>query len=251
MQSRNVPVAALKTAATPHKRNESNLSGRRSPLPTHPKRQPTASKLTKKQTTPQYILTVDQLKPPSSRQPQQPRQYFAPEPSAGIMTNVRSPSFNQAASIEIPPADSLTGEQAVLRSISPMDAIVTKLRQKQRPSSRADSALGRSRVYGQDQGEDKHSSISVYNDNAGDKNEKEEGATTERLSGYKENRNKEDVGKVFEAIAGLSEQVRDMRRTMNRMQIVMSEKDAEIVRLKMSLGDERQKVPSLLWSQQG
>lgn len=51
-----------------------------------------------------------------------------------------------------------------------------------------------------------------------------------------------EVGKVFDAIVGLSEQVRDMRRTMNHMQISVSEKDAEIVKLQMTLGDERQKV---------
>jgi len=162
--------------------------------------------------------------------------------------NLRSPSFNQGNSFNLTsPEENFS--QSKFTDIS--SSIMSKFQQKQQNNASRHASQQRmqpslnnrrnSRTR-YDNSEEKlissKSAMDIYNiqPNYNEINEDSFSAKTETpLKPQK-------IDTLLRTIEELSGQVKGMKRTMDHMQISISERETQIAELKMSLGDERQKV---------
>ncbi len=175
---------------------------------------------------------------------------------------LKSPSFNQGTPLQVfdsaaaVPLPSFSEEEReAMKTMGGTDlasAIMSKIYQKQHSLQLTQPkvptrSLSKARSF---VGKGSHSVLGVYGDQSrlvddsfSAKTEVPEFSPPSKSgSTYRATTPDKRVFGLFKQIESLSTEVKEMKRKMNHMQLSISEREAQIAELKISLGDERQKV---------
>ena len=257
--SRNAykPSMTTQKARMNHTKRLSNVTTSRvSPAPV--KRKPVPR--TSAKAPAEYVLDITQLNPfrSKSKEGTDPG-LFKSDNGNSASSRVyaqneilRSPSFNQAIS-DFSPSDPNSMQQ-YKQSLDISSSIMNKIHQRQQLSTNKHSPqqtqqksqpltlTRRPSNHAHIPADTSRSAIVTYRNNQDDSFS----AKTDTPGTISPTKAAAADGKAMEGllkrIQELSGQMKGMKRTMNHMQLSISEREAQIAELKMSLGDERQKV---------